>query len=319
MNVMISNVTHEAIYTCRLCNGKENKMEIMNIRDWEFGAGDVYEYRRCIHCNQIQLHPFPTLEVLKEAYPDDYCAYVNNAKGRGYIYNILYKFVNYIRQKRLQKIITKDARLLDIGCGNGQFLSELRSLGATKLYGVDFNQKAIELARSKGIDGYHGVFLDYKQEHNFFDVIFMNHYIEHVLEPKKELEKTYMLLKPGGYIVGELPNFSSLDRYIFGRFWGGNHVPRHTFQYNQNQLEKLLKSVGFSNIEIKYEFNSGEIAASIQNWFQRNVLNLRDNPALEQGRMKGFNFLLLLFLPFSIFFALIKRAGIISFKAQRRI
>lgn len=320
MNAVTYNVNvplEKIIYTCRLCGEKNSIVEMMNIRDWEFGAGDVYEYRKCVKCNQIQLHPFPTLDVLKAAYPDDYCAYVSNAKGRGFLYNLLYKIVNYNRHKSLQKIIPKNAKLLDVGCGNGQFLSELCSLGATQLYGVDFNKKAIELARSKGIEGYEGVFLDYPHESNSFDVIFMNHYIEHVLEPKEELTKAYNLLKSGGYIVGELPNFSSLDRYIFGRFWGGNHVPRHTFQYNKTQLENLLKSVGFSKIEITYEFNSGEIVASIQNWLQRNVSDLRNNPALAQGRMRGFNFLLLLFLPLNSFFVLIKRAGIISFRARR--
>ncbi len=313
----INNAIDQLSYECQLCKCKESFVETRNIKDWEFGAGNVYEYRKCINCNQVQLYPFPTLQQLEAAYPDDYSAYVNIAQNRGIIYNTLYKFVNFIRYRRLRVLIPKGAKILDVGCGNGQFLAELVRLGATELHGVDFNEKAVELAQKKGINAYKGVFLEYVEKKNSFSAIFMNHYIEHVLNPKAEIEKAYVLLKKNGYLIGELPNFSSLERRWFKRYWGGNHVPRHTFQYDRAQLHSHLSAAGFSDIKINYELNSGELAASIQNWLQRNVPDLSNNPALTYGRMKGFNALLLFFLPLSAMLALIRQSGIISFQARK--
>jgi hypothetical protein len=132
-----------------------------------------------------------------------------------------------------------------------------------------------------------------------------------------ELVKSYELLKLGGVLFGILPNFNGLDRVLFKKFWGGNHVPRHTFQYTDKQLAKLLKSAGFKKIKIIHDINPGHIAISIQNWLQRGVKDLKNNPSIVHGRMKYFNFLLLLSLPFNIIFSLFKRSGTIGFYAMK--
>lgn len=302
-------------YGCRVCNGKSYIVETSRIRDWEFGIGDEYEYRRCLGCRQVQLHPFPSIQDLIEAYPDSYSSHVEKARERGALYDILFFLANYGLQRKLKRYIRTGAKVLDIGCGNGEFLLRVKDLGATILEGVDFSEKAVTLARQKGIAVFPGLFVDFPGEMASYDAVFMNNYIEHVLDPVAELKKAKNLIRPGGVLVGETPNFGSIDRKIFGRYWGGNHVPRHTFQYEPNRLNELLIESGFDNIVITSEMNTGTIAASFQNFLQRNVKSLSNNPRLKYGRIKQFDLLLLAGIPMNVIPALIGKSGVMKFIA----
>jgi SAM-dependent methyltransferase len=191
----------------------------------------------------------------------------------------------------------------------------IKKLGATTFEGVDFNVRAVALARQKGISVFQGLFVAYPGELLSYDAIFMNHYIEHVLDPVAELEKAKALLQSGGILFGEAPNFGSIDRKIFGRYWGGNHVPRHTFQFEPDRLNQLLCDAGFKSVVITSELNSGMVSKSIQNYLQRNVKTLRNIPRLKYGRIKQFDLLLLAAIPLNIVFKLNGKSGVMKFTA----
>jgi SAM-dependent methyltransferase len=304
-------------FQCRVCGGQASQLETAKIRDWEFGADGIYDYRRCLDCGIVQLDPFPTIQNLIDAYPDHYSAFTEQSKQKGVIYEMLYSISFKLLKRRLSNLIPRGAKLLDVGCGNGEFLALLKPLGAEQLDGIDFSEKAVELASRKGVRAFCGLFTEFPGEEDHYDVIFMNNYLEHTLNPLQELIKAKQLLKPGGSLVGELPNFDSLDRKIFKRFWGGNHVPRHTFQFDASHLSKMLVAVGFEEIQIDQELNTSHIAISIQNWLQRHVKDLRKNPHLKYGRMRYYNLLLLMFIPLNAIFVLLKQSGIVKFKASK--
>lgn len=152
---------------------------------------------------------------------------------------------------------------------------------------------------------------------NTFDAVFMINYIEHVIHPRDELKKAFSVLKPGGWIIGELPNFESIDRMLYGRFWGGNHVPRHAWQFGPKSLSHFLNQSGFTNIVVKQELDTAHLVLSIQNFLQRRHQDLKINPTLTSGRMKWFSLLLVLFLPLNALFVLIGKAGVMTFQAQK--
>lgn len=306
-----------APFVCQICSGQNYSTLTTDIRDWEFGVEGVYEYRRCQNCDQVQIHPFPTIEQLKEAYPESYSSHVESSDSRGPLYGALYRAANWLLRRQLRRYIRPGAVVLDVGCGNGEFLTRIRSLGAATLEGVDFSDKAAKLAEEKGIRVFRGLFLDFPVSEARYDAIFMNNYIEHVLYPHKELAKAMKLLKEGGVLFGEVPNFDSLDRSVFGRYWGSNHVPRHTFQYDRRQLGKLLADAGFTSSDFHYELNTGTLAASFQNVLQRNAPSLRDNPRLRYGRMKGFELLLLASIPLNLIPWIMQRPGVMTFVARK--
>jgi SAM-dependent methyltransferase len=306
------------VYYCRICGHSQSTLTQSGIRDWEYGASGEFAYAECVSCKQVQLHPFPSMEDIKHAYPSTYPAYVDDLKeGRGWLYSILYALHTRWIIRGLKKMVPMKAKVLDVGCGNGDFLCFLREAGAKELYGVDFSSHAVAIARKKGVVAQEGLFLNYTPHVASFDMIVMNHYIEHVLDPLAELKNAYLLLNTGGILHGTLPNYDGLDRIWFGRFWGGNHVPRHTFQFSPNLLKKHLHSVGFNHVAIRQDANPGHIAISIQNWLQRNKQDLANNPSIRHGRMKGFGLLLLITLPLNIVFTALGRSGVMTFHAVK--
>lgn len=302
---------------CQNCGADTWSPVFRGIRDWEFGAPGEFSYLRCDRCRLVRLEPFPALEDLVAAYPASYTAFADTQQDRGFLYSILSRVSFALFRRSLRSAVPEGARVLDVGCGNGEFLARLRALGARFLHGVDFHEKAVALARKKGVEAFHGVFVDYREKQGEFDAIFMINYLEHVLNPRDEAAHAFGMLRAGGSLIGEMPNFRSIDRLLFGRFWGGNHIPRHTFQFDPDTLKALLLSVGFRDVAVSQDVNPGHIVISIQNFLQRNVPDLSRNPKLRNGRMAGFNLLLLLFLPFNVIFAAFGLSGVMKFRATR--
>ncbi|MGH8505182.1 MAG: class I SAM-dependent methyltransferase [Stenotrophobium sp.] len=303
-----------ASFTCPFCQGQTFTTVQSQIRDWEFGVAGSYAYRQCDGCGHLHLWPFPNVEALKLAYPPAYSAHVDEASDRGWLYRILYALNLWLFRRRFGQHIGPGSRVADIGCGNGEFLQTMRSFGVSRCVGIDFSEEACAKARAKGIEAFCGLYVDYP-ELEPFDAVFMNNYLEHVLDPVSEIAKTYQLLRPGGGYYGELPNWDSWDRRLFGRYWGGNHVPRHTYQFTPRLLQACLARSGFQNIRIHQEPNPSVLLLSLQNWRQRHVRDLANNPRLQCGRMSGFSVLMLVLLPFNALACLFGKSGIIKFEA----
>lgn len=299
---------------CRICGSDSWRLEVSGIRDWEYGVEGSYSYRRCTVCGIVQIAPFPGLEELVKAYEIDYHGYAE-ATDKGLLYKALYALNDRLFSARLRRIIPRGAAVLDLGCGNGAFLERIKALGAASVEGIDFSERAVAAAAKRGIKVFQGVLQDFERPPGTYDVIFMNNYLEHTSDPLAELRKCRMLLKPGGRLLGEVPNFDSVDQRLFGRFWGGNHVPRHTFQFDPPALRGALARAGYGQARTSCELNTAHLALSVQNLLQRSRGDLRNNPSLKHGRASYYGALLMLFLPLNALFAAAGKAGVMKFYA----
>lgn len=132
-------------------------------------------------------------------------------------------------------------RLLDVGCGNGQFLSHMRKLG-WEVIGVDPDGKAVQIAREKfGLEVFHGTLEEAKFSKDGFDAITMNHVIEHVPDPIGLFKECRRVLKPGGKLVVVTPNIKSLGRRVFGQAWLLWDPPRHLFLFSPQSLKACVE------------------------------------------------------------------------------
>lgn len=303
-------------YACRICGGRDAETMASRIRDWEYGASGEYEQRRCRGCGVAQLHPFPSLDELKRAYEVDYHGYAA-ASSKGVLYSLLFALHNARFERGIRRLLPPGSRVLDVGCGSGELLSKLRNIGLNDLHGIDFSPKAVAMAAERGIKIFQGIFADFQSEPSAFDAIFMNNYLEHTLDPMAELERAATLLRPGGLLIGEVPNFKSIDRLLFGRFWGGNHVPRHTYQFDRASLGRLLQRTGFTEAKFTFPVNTSHAALSVQNLLQRGCVNLANNPGLSYGRAWYYGLLLLGLIPINLPFALAGRGGLLDFHAKK--
>jgi len=143
-----------------------------------------------------------------------------------------------------------NGKLLDVGCGNGKKLETLKNLGwhAT---GTDLDPKAVEFAKSKGLDVMCGSLAELNFHTDEFDAITMNHVIEHAHDPIELLRECRRILKPGGKLVLVTPNTMGLASQTFKNFWRGWEPPRHLFIYSPGSMESLLKQAGFVKHAVK--------------------------------------------------------------------
>ena len=305
-----------ADFTCNFCGQARFQGVIRAMRDWEYGVAGVYDYRQCLACDGVQLHPFPGLEDLKRAYDIDYHGHAVKER-RGWLFSLLYGLKEALFRRKMSRLVHARSRVLDVGCGAGEFLLGLRDIGVSQLDGIDFNEAVIRELETQGIKGFCGTFLEFPATESSYSLISMNNYLEHTLDPVSELRKSWQLLQAGGYLVGEVPGFDSLDRRLFGRYWGGNHVPRHTYQFSSNFLCKQLRAAGFTDIRISHELNTSHWALSVQNLMQGNVSDLRNNPAISHGRSRYYLLLLLLFVPVNLLSVLFRKSGCTKFYARK--
>lgn len=139
-------------------------------------------------------------------------------------------------------------KLLDIGCGSGDFIHYGKQIG-WKVCGVEPDESARKFAAAKtGLTILHP-----KQtlslESATFDVITLWHVLEHVYDLDKQLSEIGRLAKKDTLIVVALPNHRSHDAKIYERFWAGWDLPRHIYHFDQNSIEYLFANHGYSLVK----------------------------------------------------------------------
>jgi 2-polyprenyl-3-methyl-5-hydroxy-6-metoxy-1,4-benzoquinol methylase len=152
--------------------------------------------------------------------------------------------------RHLPRLPAGGGTLLDVGCGNGYFLHIARTCG-WHVVGVDPDPKAVANGLGQGLDVIQGGIEYFDGKDDFFDVITLNHVIEHVHEPVAVLNACHRLLKPGGQLWLETPNINSLGHRHYMKDWRGLETPRHLVMFNQSSLTKALTEAGFSGIKIQ--------------------------------------------------------------------
>lgn len=131
--------------------------------------------------------------------------------------------------------------VLDIGCGDGIFLRNLRARGwricGTELAGATF-ERAQRIAGIDLVDAGSGVPLPWAAA--TMDVITLWHVLEHIPDLEPLLKECHRLLKPGGYLIVEVPDKGSLQARLFGSQWFHLDPPRHVYQFTRKGLRALL-------------------------------------------------------------------------------
>jgi SAM-dependent methyltransferase len=137
-------------------------------------------------------------------------------------------------------------RIVDVGCGAGDFLVLMRSSGLDG-YGVEINARAVTQARAKGLSVGAGTLEGQQFEEEFFDAIRFSHVLEHIATPRATLLEAHRILKPGGELIILVPNLDSLLFSTFRQNWFHLDLPRHLFHFTPATISRLLKQCGFSD------------------------------------------------------------------------
>ena len=133
-------------------------------------------------------------------------------------------------------------RLLEIGVGSGSFLKAAQEHGYDVM-GCDLSPPICKRVENEhGILMYCGPLASLKSD-GHFDVVVMNHVLEHVQQPTKLLEDVMRLLVPGGILHIAVPNIACWEARLSG--WT-SYEPYHLIYFDQKTLTKSVKEAGFS-------------------------------------------------------------------------
>ena len=300
---------------CALC-GNEGRALYEGQRDRLFGAGGTWDLKQCTHreCGLVWLDPMPVPEDIGKAYARYYTHASRDGVGRpgpvkvlyrtmkrGYCagkYNhrpeeealairILGKLLYFLPGSRNE--VDADARylrvvpggrLLDVGCGSGDWLVHMKAMG-WRVAGMDFDQNAVKVAQSRGLDVSCGALEQQHYPDNSFDAVTLNHVIEHVPDPVGTLEECLRILKPGGRLIMLTPNAASATHRFFKQDWRGLETPRHLHIFSNQSLRALHSRAGFKNVEVRPYAAASVIYESIQ-------LRRRSASYVAGGRRTGF-------------------------------
>lgn len=136
--------------------------------------------------------------------------------------------------------------LCEIGCGSGADLEAFARVGFVPL-GVDPDAAARSAASERNQHAVDGTLEDLPPElaERQFDLVLLSHVLEHGLDIHKAIAGLRNLIAPGGLLVVEVPNHSSLGYQRAKASWAFTDAPRHLNFFTPESLESALCSHGF--------------------------------------------------------------------------
>ena len=240
---------------------------------------------KCNTCNAYSLLPNPSPDDLKVAYDNSYYGKGINKFGFS-----IESFIDYFRKKKakkLSKLISPNAKILDIGCGNGRFLHHFSSFGNNfELYGTEIEGGSAARAKSiKEINLRIGSVeeLDFNPE--FFDLITLIHVFEHLQNPEATLRVINKIIKKNGLLLISFPNISSWQSKIFKSNWYHLDPPRHLIFFSPTNFISMMEKIGFEMVSQKgcsFEQNP-------YGWIQSILNGLCKKREVLYERLKGNN------------------------------
>jgi SAM-dependent methyltransferase len=257
---------------CDLCGSYEADT-LFTGRDWSAEVPDAVALVRCRHCGLVYLCPRPVPEAIGAFYPPDYAPF------RTAVEDERRTVMRWMRRRKLARRRTlveryagrRRGRVLDVGCSTGLFLHEM-ALGGWAAQGVELTPSAVCYARERfGLTVFEGMLEDAPLTAGSFDAVTYWDVLEHVYSPMATLARTAELLRPGGIVAINVPNWDAFDRRLFGRHWQGYDPPRHLYVFNRATLGALLDRAGFEVLDwVCFMPSYFTFILSVERWLNAN-------------------------------------------------
>jgi 2-polyprenyl-3-methyl-5-hydroxy-6-metoxy-1,4-benzoquinol methylase len=276
---------------CPLCGGREHK-PVLVAEDTLTHRGGMFRIVRCSGCELTFTNPRPTTRALGEFYPADYSPHLEREPGerRGGSWRrrlelaFLRQHYGYPPQptdtltaltSTLSRVVIRrprtrerwipfraPGRLLDFGCGAGDFIKKMRGCG-WKVEGLDLSPRMVNALRQKGEFRAHLGTLPHPDiSAGSFDAITMWHSLEHVTYPQQVLRAAAEALRPRGVLGLTVPNFDSWSLRQFQRDWFGLALPRHFTHFTPETLSRMVEAAGFRILLVEQVGRDGWIRKS---------------------------------------------------------
>lgn len=157
----------------------------------------------------------------------------------------------------LDKVVRfkRGGKLLDIGAGVGTLL-HVAAQREFDVHGVEISEWASAFARNEmNLPVITGTLEDAKLLSRDYDVIIMNHVLEHVDNPRALLDEIRRILKDDGVLVIGVPNIGSIMAKCMGSRWASLRPEEHIWQFTPRTLRQLIGRTGFNELYLEAKDN----------------------------------------------------------------
>lgn len=241
MTVQNQGKEREVNRPCPVCESKLSSF---------FAEKNGHKILKCLACESLFVSVLPpeTASIYGENY------FWGATSGFGYVDYDADKepmrktFENCVR--KIEEISGyKTGKLLDIGAATGFFMDVAERMD-WQTEGVEIGAKAAEAGRKRGFKMYTGTIGDIPGE-KLYEAVTMFDVIEHVKNPKIDLERARRLLKDRGALVIITPDSGSLYARLLGKKWHLIVPPEHLTYFTRAGLKGLLEKTGFELLEMR--------------------------------------------------------------------
>ena len=219
----------------------------MKIKD-HFLTKEIFEIKETAIKGIYKPSPTPS-DIGRHYESTDYISHHQDSGSlKEKIYKFLQKFNLNFKRNVLASEIGINQKILDYGCGAGEFVKFIEDEYIT--FGFEVNESARNAAQQKTSKT---TFINSLQdvEDESLDAITLWHVFEHIENQKEILDLFYKKLKPQGLLVIAVPNHTSYDGQKYKEFWAAYDVPRHIFHFSKNGMEKLMNNENWNLKRIK--------------------------------------------------------------------
>ena len=242
-------MTLETLNSCTACNSS-NISYSFNCQD-HFISGETFSVARCHDCGFHFTNPRPERNEIAGYYESD--DYVSRSKTSAGLINRLFHLSRLYTLSYKKRIVSKHSggkRLLDYGCGTGEFVRTME-VSDWDCNGIEPNPQARDAANNKckteitdesGLDKLHAASLD---------AISLWHVLEHIYPLEERIGRFHDLLCSSGTLFVALPNMQSWDARYYGPYWAAWDVPRHIHHFSPSSVKRFFKRFNFELIKTR--------------------------------------------------------------------
>jgi len=223
---------------CSLCGGDERDPVV---------ADNGLQVVRCKSCKLVYVNPRPTEDALLDLYGE----YHSRDGGDE---NSWAKLMRYVFKESASVLEAArngkgPGRLLDVGCGFGDFVAEMRVRG-WRAEGLDPSRRVIGVASGKGLPVRLGTLESLDPTNGQYDAITLFYVLEHLPDPMEALRKAYDLLAPAGTLLVRVPDTTPIVRMLSPFGFGASlyDIPYHLYDFSPSVLREMLLKAGFEKI-----------------------------------------------------------------------
>jgi 2-polyprenyl-3-methyl-5-hydroxy-6-metoxy-1,4-benzoquinol methylase len=264
---------------CPLCQGTGGggRFEAVDHRE---GLGGRFTIVECEQCGLVRTEPVPA--DLSAYYPSTY----QQHNANGLTARVVSRAITHVAAGRgtaatralvarlipdadLGGALAPNARVLDVGAGNGNAVRALTAAGV-EAHGIEPDEGGVAAAREAGCSTLQcGTLEESELRRQRWEVIRLFHVLEHVHDPVATLRVAGEALASDGRLVVAVPNVGGVPSRAFGRSWDGLEVPRHLVHFNRASLGRALESAGLTVVSIKTTPLFGVLPGSVDAWINR--------------------------------------------------